>query len=244
MNVENQTSNQAASQAMQQLSALMDGELSASELDDLLSSLSAPDDDEACYWAVHSYQHIGQAMRADRGLSCSSVEFLNALNAKIAQEPPLMAVEQPQIGEVPVPQLSKVLPATSRQEVANQSVFRWKMVAGLASVAAVAMVGWNSMALLGADKQPAGSLQQMASAVVSGADNRSTQSTQGLVQMPVTVGQNATVMLRDPRLDELLAARGQIGGAANLQMPASFLRNATFTAEKKADCAEKASLLC
>ena len=45
MNVENQTSNQAASQAMQQLSALMDGELSASELDDLLSSLSAPDDD-------------------------------------------------------------------------------------------------------------------------------------------------------------------------------------------------------
>ena len=34
-------------------------------------------------------------------------------------------------------------------------------------------------------------------------------------------------MLRDPRLDELLAAHRQLGGAA-LQMPSGFLRNATF----------------
>jgi sigma-E factor negative regulatory protein RseA len=35
-------------------------------------------------------------------------------------------------------------------------------------------------------------------------------------------------MIRDPRLDELLAAHKQAGGATALQMPSGFLRNATF----------------
>ncbi len=35
-------------------------------------------------------------------------------------------------------------------------------------------------------------------------------------------------MIRDPRLDEFLAAHRQLGGASALQMPAGFLRNATF----------------
>ena len=35
-------------------------------------------------------------------------------------------------------------------------------------------------------------------------------------------------MLRDARLDELLAAHKQFGGISALQMPAGFLRNATF----------------
>jgi sigma-E factor negative regulatory protein RseA len=37
-----------------------------------------------------------------------------------------------------------------------------------------------------------------------------------------------TMMLRDPRLDELLASHPQQSSAPNLQMPASFLRNASF----------------
>jgi sigma-E factor negative regulatory protein RseA len=40
-------------------------------------------------------------------------------------------------------------------------------------------------------------------------------------------------MLRDPRLDELLAAHKQYGGASALQMPAGFLRNATFEAPQR-----------
>jgi len=40
--------------------------------------------------------------------------------------------------------------------------------------------------------------------------------------------QDAAVMLRDPRLDALLAAHRQHGGVTALQMPAGFLRNATF----------------
>ena len=37
------------------------------------------------------------------------------------------------------------------------------------------------------------------------------------------------VMIRDPRLDEMLAAHRQLGGGASaLQSPAGMLRNATF----------------
>jgi sigma-E factor negative regulatory protein RseA len=36
------------------------------------------------------------------------------------------------------------------------------------------------------------------------------------------------VMIRNPKLDELLAAHQQLGGAGALQMPASFVRQATF----------------
>jgi sigma-E factor negative regulatory protein RseA len=35
-------------------------------------------------------------------------------------------------------------------------------------------------------------------------------------------------MIRDPQLDAMLAAHKQFGGASALQMPAGFLRNATF----------------
>ena len=45
---------------------------------------------------------------------------------------------------------------------------------------------------------------------------------------PVLARSEAGVMIRDPRLDELLAAHRQFGGASALQMPAGFVRNATF----------------
>jgi len=35
-------------------------------------------------------------------------------------------------------------------------------------------------------------------------------------------------MLRDPQLEELMAAHRQYGGVSALQMPAGFLRNATY----------------
>ncbi|MEY3123908.1 MAG: hypothetical protein RLZZ573_428, partial [Pseudomonadota bacterium] len=36
------------------------------------------------------------------------------------------------------------------------------------------------------------------------------------------------VMIRDPRLDALMAAHRELGGHSALQMPAGFLRNATY----------------
>jgi sigma-E factor negative regulatory protein RseA len=48
-----------------------------------------------------------------------------------------------------------------------------------------------------------------------------------LASTRVVVGSGSPqVMLRDPRLDQLLEAHQQAGGAS--QMPSGFLRNATF----------------
>ena len=250
MNLDNQTVSKAPALAVEQLSALMDGELAGAELQQLLDTLPDVADGEDCYVSAQSYLLIGEVLRAPAAgyrMQTSNLDFLGALNAKLALEPALASGAQPKVAEVVVPSVSIAAPVQMpvqmpvQGEAANESVFRWKLVAGFASLAAVAMVGWSSLGLLGGGAPKAGG-QQMASATptVSGPT-----TAQGLVQMPVTVGQNATVMLRDPRLDELLAARGQIGGTANLQMPASFLRNATFNAEKQSGgCPDKASRLC
>ncbi|GAB2834316.1 hypothetical protein GCM10027276_41030 [Comamonas piscis] len=253
MNLETQASMKTTVVADEQMSAWLDGELDAETLHHMLADLPVLAEDQTCYASLQSYQVIGDAMRSAHSPCSDSLAFLDALNAKIALEPPLVAQGQPAPGLVAVPAVSTAATAASlagSAEAANHSVFRWKMVAGFATVAAVAMVGWNSMGLLsggaGGNAQ-----QQLASAaspqvVASAAPIRPVAANaQGLIEQPVTVGQNSTIMLRDPRLDEVLAARGQIGVTANLQMPAGFLRNATFNAEKRTGgCADKASRLC
>jgi sigma-E factor negative regulatory protein RseA len=49
----------------------------------------------------------------------------------------------------------------------------------------------------------------------------------------VVTNSDNSVMLRDPQLDELLAAHRQLGGGSALQTPAGFLRNATFDAPRR-----------
>jgi sigma-E factor negative regulatory protein RseA len=44
----------------------------------------------------------------------------------------------------------------------------------------------------------------------------------------VTADTSAGPMMRDARLDELMAAHRQVGGNSALQVPAGFLRNATY----------------
>ena len=94
---------------------------------------------------------------------------------------------------------------------ANDDLFRWKLLAGVASVAAVAAVAWS---VAGSARAPAGP-------ELAAVQPRS----QPAVVQTGTPGQG---MIRDPRLDELLAAHRQFGGASALQTPAGFLRNATF----------------
>lgn len=90
-------------------------------------------------------------------------------------------------------------------EAANDGAFRWKMVAAAASVAAVSAIAWT---LVGTARPDA---PQLASAPAG----------------TVLTGTSRGVMIRDPRLDEFLAAHRQLGGTA-LVAPAGYLRNATF----------------
>lgn len=187
----------------EQLSALADGQLHGEELAQVLQW--AEEDDGRETW--QAYHLVGDVMRsADLASADNGRDFLAKLHQRMAQEPlpvrPLL--QTPTQIELP-----PVIPA----QAANDSVFRWKMVAGFASLAAVAAIGWNALGFVRGDT--AG--PQLASAPASAPG-------------PVVAAGNpdAQVMIRDPRLDELLAAHKQYSGTTALQMPAGFLRNANF----------------
>jgi len=103
---------------------------------------------------------------------------------------------------------SPVPPATAAVRVPQPAAndWMWKLAAGVASFAAVAAVGWNVWGV-GTVAQP-----QLAAARAASA--------------PAVAKAEAATMVRDSRLDQLLAAHRQLAGASALQ--ASFLRNATF----------------
>ena len=89
----------------------------------------------------------------------------------------------------------------------NDSSFRWKLVAGVASLAAVSAMAWNASVFLAPSALP--------------------QLAQGAApQIVLTSAQGP--MVRDARLDELLAAHRQFGVASALQESSGFLRNAAF----------------
>jgi sigma-E factor negative regulatory protein RseA len=111
------------------------------------------------------------------------------------------------------------------REAANDGVFRWKLVAGVAGMAAVGALVWS---FAGGTLQDASQPKLAANTTVPATANIAGASQ---VQSAQTMASNLDapqVMIRDPRLDELLAAHKQFGSASALQQPAGFLRNATF----------------
>ena len=192
----------------EQLSALADGELDGEAWEQALQF--AHEEEGRASWQL--YHLVGDVLRSpELAQHADNGAFLQRLQQSLAQEPVPGRPAQESLHSVVPPQ---ALPLRA----ANASLFHWKMVAGLASVAAVAVVGWSSWdSLQGA---PAGApLMALAPAappasVVAQADSTAAPP----------------VMLRDPRLDELLAAHQQFGNTSALQMPARFLRNATFEA--------------
>jgi sigma-E factor negative regulatory protein RseA len=112
------------------------------------------------------------------------------------------------------------------QEAANDSIFRWKMVAGFAAVAAVGSIVWG---LVGQQAAPSGAqFAQQTPAPLS----QSVQPNVVTVQANSSNGQDPLVMIRDPRLDELLAAHKQFGGMSALQQPAGSLRSVSLVSTR------------
>ena len=152
--------------------------------------------------AWRSYHLVGEVLRS--GTSAARVND-SAFAGKLAAR---LAGEQIVIKNVAVDADSA---RAGGQGSANAPSFRWKLVAGLASFAAVAAVSWNLSSPL---RGPDGA--QMAAAPAAPAHVARAE--------PV----EPQVMIRDPHLDALMAAHKQFGGTSALQMPAGFLRNATF----------------
>ena len=178
------------------MSALADGELRGEAF---AQTMAAFEQDPALLASWHDYHLIGDVLRSpDLRVTSTASPFLTRLQSRLAQE----AVQPAAPTEVSLP-----MPVAS-QAAANDSVFQWKMLAGMASMAAVAMMVWTLAV-------PTSSTGQQLAQSPASTDSVLVASPQGTI-------------VRDARLEALLAAHKQVGGNSALQMPSGFLRNATF----------------
>jgi sigma-E factor negative regulatory protein RseA len=175
------------------ISALADGQLQGEAFARGVQAATADARARETWFAYHV---VGEVLRTGRpGTGTAPEAFLARMRERLQQESPAApAVTAPS-------EVSQSAPA------ANDRL--WKLAAGLASVAAVAAVGWNVWSGSAAGVQP-----QLAVAPQTASPVEATPAT----------------MARDPRLDQFLAAHRQLGGATVLQNSGGFLRNATFEA--------------
>lgn len=208
-----------STQILEHLSAMADGELGN---DEFAIALKACHEDDVALASWNNYHLIGDALRSPvpvmRGVDAV---FLARFNRRLALEPlfdaSTVAVE-PVLATVPGIETPRVEGPQARNMVrpaSNDASFRWKLVAGSASLSAVIAVAWNVSGLMTPAIGP--------------------QIAQGPATVQqVVVASSQGPMVRNARLEELLAAHKQLGGTSALQVPSGFLRNATFETPQNA----------
>ncbi len=203
--------NRAAPVDRELVSALADGQLRGQQFAEVVDAMS---DSHEAVAAWHSYHLIGDSLRCtDLSYSGDDLAFVARLRGRLPAAVDARSTLLP--GMAPgVPGAESFAARTDAssngiagRHAANDPVRRWKLFAGVASTVAVSALAWH---LLGAPAA-SGLSPQLAAAPEAGSGPA-----------------GPAVMVRDARLDELLAAHRQFGGTSALQMPAGFLRNATF----------------
>ncbi len=213
------------------VSDLADGRLRGSEFARAVGLL-AHDEDARAAW--HCYHVAGDVLRfGEQGSGTDDIGFVQRLQARLQKEEVIsIAPHQPSGGIEIAPDLIAA-PAylagvsgtfSSKKAASNESDFRWKLVAGLASVVAVVAMAWNSIGSLGGNAVNTPQLAQL---------NLPAQMPAAVSAVEVGAVTAAPVMIRDAHLDALMAAHKQFGGTSALQMPAGFLRNATFEGQAR-----------
>ena len=179
------------------ISALADGQLRGEAFARAVQ-VAAADARARETWCA--YHVVGEVLRTGRASPGSSPEaFLARLQQRLREEPGTSGTP---LAVVPV--------SVERREPAAND-WLWKLVAGVASVAAVTAVGWNLWGSAGiGSAQPQLAAAPAASGVIA------------------VSAETAAPMMRDPRLDQLLQAHRHLGGGTALGTTSGFLRNATF----------------
>lgn len=183
------------------VSDLVDGRLQREACEQAVSALLS---DPQAVQTWYAYHVVGDVLRsAELEPARSDHGFLERFERRLAMEPGRPVAADADYSAV----VNAELPS------ANYSVFRWKMLAGVACTALVGVVGlnlWMQTALPGGEGMASlGGVAVPASTTVM-AETR------------------AGPMMRDAQLDELMAAHRQFGGNSALQVPTGFLRNATY----------------
>lgn len=196
------------------VSALADGCLKDAEVAQALAAVLS---DPHAMQTWHAYHVVGDVLRSpELAPSGGDFAFLEKLEYRLRQEQgrPVLAV--PEEVSPPVAALvADAAPVRAGLHPANGSVFRWKMLASAVSMVLVVVVGvglWSPPTARMVAQVPAPPVVDTSTPTLA-ANGREA---------------DAGVMIRDARLDELMAAHRQQGGHSALQVPAGFLRNATF----------------
>lgn len=201
----------------------MDGALQPDELEQLLASFPR----EEAYERWETYRVVGDALKGEMPLLGASPapEFLRGVQARLRAEAPFAATpSRPAIDA-----RSASIIVQRSPNAANDASFRWKMIAMAASVSAVMAVSWS---LLGAGVS--GGASPQAGPVIAGVSPAPVvRATVPQREGPVVVETSQGRLIRDARLEALMAEHRQYGGMSALQMPAGFLRNATYDAPER-----------
>lgn len=209
---------QVAVEDRELVSALADGQLRGEEFARTVEKLGTVDDAQRCW---HAYHLVGDVLRSgDAMASARDAAFMQRLRDRLGQEARHVPGESVADLAEENTRLTGVNGTYRSEEIgANDSRFRWKMLAGVASLAMVSVIGWQVVSGRG-DLE---GLPQLARLPAQNA-----RSEPVFQQARDGAGSEPQVMIRDPQIDALLAAHKQFGGTSALQMPAGFLRNATF----------------
>lgn len=215
----------------QRLSCLVDGELGdGAELEAALAEAGSAEA-LACW---QTYHLIGDVLRApELANSRCDAAWLQQLRERLQQEPadavpPQAAQDEP-------------LPADlTRQPAANDGIFRWKMVAGLASFAAVAAIGWNVLGSVQPGAAGAGAVLAQGEEAVqpASANVQQVAVSERERRLPARQAWSPaqppySVVLRNHELDRLLAQQAGANQDAAARRASEFFRNAGYdTAER------------
>ncbi len=208
----------------EQISALADGQLSDLECAAAVKVTSIDDDARACWQMYHL---VGDVLRSgELGAFGRDRDFLARLNTRLQAEPGALRAVTGILDDPESIAYKDPLTLGSEENrqvfppAANDSSFRWKLVAGFASLAAVAAISWSTIGLSPGTSDGA----LLARSGIDAAGSPAPVLLAGASPVPAV----APVLIRDRRLDELMAAHRQFGGNSALQNPSGFLRNATF----------------
>ncbi len=200
------------------VSAMADGQLGGEEFALAVTWVGAAQDARLSW---HAYHVVGDVLRCGESMAGDhDAAFLRRLRLGLERE--ALFMQEVAATDSAAEYKTSVSGAGLNRvngTAANDNRWHWKLLAGVASVAAVLVLSWQFLTV--SDGQ-LGASQLARAPELSGKPVVAQQPT------PVATMVESQVMLRDPQLDALMAAHRQFGGTSALQMPAGFLRNATF----------------
>lgn len=216
-------------ESAERVSALVDGQLQGDEFAHALADLASSSEARSSW---DTYHLLGDVMRSGEGrVRAHDADFVLRLRQRMVEN----AIE---IVAIPTEEIKAVGKKQPKFISANDG--SWRRVAGFASVALAGVLAWQGLHWASsADQATAPQLAQQNAAPLVPA----TSSVALMDMSPTTVGRalirndgssalaltsEPPVMIRDPQLDAVLAAHRQFGGTSALQIPAGFLRKATF----------------